>query len=79
MQGMQMGEWVIKIILMRFAYFYATFLEVYLNFQNEFLEKLKDAWRILVYKLFLKFLWKKNNWFVWQLFVFPIEVLYKFS
>ena len=38
-----MGEWVIKIILMQFAYFYATFLEVYLNFQNEFLEKLKDA------------------------------------
>ena len=56
---MHMGEWVIKIILMQFAYFYATFLEVYLNFQNEFLEKLKDAWRILVYKLFLNFLWKK--------------------
>ena len=38
-----MGEWVIKIILMRFAYFYVTFLEVYSNFQNEYLVKLKDA------------------------------------
>ena len=57
---MHMGEWVIKIILMRFAYFYATFLEVYSNFQNEFLVKLKDAWRTLIYKLFFKFFYEKK-------------------